>query len=163
VNRKSFSKGNLLKYILGLADRVSRIRVCCGDWSRVCGPALTMIGLTAVFLDPPYGVEDRSACYDDTEDFLVASTVRKWAAEQGGSKLMRIAYCGLDVEGEELESAGWSCMKWNSHGGYSSGHKGRDRRGVVNSLRECIWFSPSCVAPDGVEPMFSIEKEDQDE
>jgi site-specific DNA-adenine methylase len=35
--------------------RLRRVRVCCGDWTRVLGRSATeCIGVTGVFLDPPY-------------------------------------------------------------------------------------------------------------
>lgn len=38
-----------------LSDRLRRVRICCGDWSRVCGETPTAgLGTTGVFLDPPY-------------------------------------------------------------------------------------------------------------
>jgi hypothetical protein len=41
----------LLEWFQELAKRLSRVRVCCGDWSRVTGPSVTHgMGLTGVFL-----------------------------------------------------------------------------------------------------------------
>jgi site-specific DNA-adenine methylase len=38
-----------------LQERLRYTRVACGDWARICTPAVTYRhGLTAVFLDPPY-------------------------------------------------------------------------------------------------------------
>src|SRR6185437_11826724 len=52
----------LLGYLRALADRLRRVRVCCGDWSRVVTPAVTVEnGTTAVLLDPPYGGDERQA------------------------------------------------------------------------------------------------------
>ena len=42
-------------YLFALAARLRRVRVCCGDWSRICGPSVTFKhGITGVFLDPPF-------------------------------------------------------------------------------------------------------------
>ena len=46
----------VVEWMLALSDRLRRVRVACGDWSRVCTPSVTHChGLTGVVLDPPYG------------------------------------------------------------------------------------------------------------
>ena len=46
----------ILEGFEALHDRTRRVRVACGDWTRVLGPSVTWRhGTTAVFLDPPYG------------------------------------------------------------------------------------------------------------
>ena len=48
----------IVAYMRELAERLRKVRVCCGDWSRVCGPSVTIKhGITGVFLDPPYADE----------------------------------------------------------------------------------------------------------
>ena len=46
-----------------LADRLRLTRVCCGDWIRVCQSrsVTTRLGLTGIFLDPPYDADLLSA------------------------------------------------------------------------------------------------------
>ncbi len=46
-----------------IQTRLRRVRVCCGDWSRVTGDSVTWRqGLTGVLLDPPYAdTADRHA------------------------------------------------------------------------------------------------------
>jgi hypothetical protein len=115
------------------------VRVCCGDWSRVCGPTPTVKqGLTAVLLDPPYAVEDRADCYDENEDRNVSAAVREWAIEQGADRRMRIALCGY--EGEH-KMPGWECVPWKARGGYGS----QAKDGNDNCKRERLWFSPHCL------------------
>jgi len=117
------------------------VRVCCGDWSRVCGPTPTVKqGLTAVFLDPPYGVADRADCYDKNEDRTVSTAVREWAIAQGTDKNMRIALCGY--EGEHDMPPDWDCVTWKARGGFGS----QSKKGNDNAKRERIWFSPNCIA-----------------
>jgi hypothetical protein len=126
-------------YLRGLAERFRRVRVCCGDWSRVCGPTPTVkMGLTAVFLDPPYAAEDRDNVYGEEESRTVSADVREWCLQQGDNPLMRIALCGY--EGEH-DLPGWSALKWKTRGGYAS----QSSRGNVNAKRERIWFSPGCL------------------
>lgn len=134
------SAEHLQQYMSGLAARVRRVRVCCGDWSRVCGPTHTVVlGTTAVFLDPPYAVEDRADCYGSEEDKTVAHAVREWAIEHGDDQQMRIAICGY--EGEHVMPDTWDCVPWKAHGGYAN----KSISGNDNAHRERIWFSPHCV------------------
>lgn len=131
----------LLEYMRGLAERLRRVRVCCGDWSRVCGPSPTVkLGITGVFLDPPY-FADRAELYAQ-EDFSVAPEVRRWAIERGDDPMMRIALCGYDGEHEMPET--WECVAWKASGGYGSQGYGRGRE---NAGKERIWFSPYCDRP----------------
>jgi hypothetical protein len=137
-------------YLNGLAERMRGVRVCCGDWTRVCGPTPTVKqGLTAVFLDPPYGVEDRADCYDSHEDRDVANSVRERAIEWGKDKRMRIALCGY--EGEHEMPPDWECVSWKARGGYGSQATNGEN---VNAERERIWFSPHCLTERNY-PLFA--------
>lgn len=127
----------ILGYLRQLAERLRGVRICCGDWSRVCGHAPTVKqGLTALFLDPPYGVEDRDDCYGDDDDRNVAGAVREWCLEHSDDPRLRIVYCGYREEGQDLEATGWRRYDWSASGGYSA-------RENANRHRESIWFSPS--------------------
>jgi site-specific DNA-adenine methylase len=66
-----------------LAARLERVRVICGDWTRVTGPSVTWKhGVTAVFLDPPYSHAERDKqLYSHDND--VAADVRQWAIANG--------------------------------------------------------------------------------
>ena len=128
-----------------LANRLRRVRICCGDWSRVCGPTPTFkLGTTGVFLDPPYSTEASRAtdCYAvDSGD--VAHDVRAWCLANGDNPLLRIALSGYEGEGhEELERAGWDCVTWKARGGYGSQGNGQGR---ANAGRERLWFNRSCL------------------
>lgn len=153
VNRK---RGELTAYFAHLADRLRGVRVCCGDWERVCGPTPTVkMGLTAVFLDPPYSAEAGRAELYRKEDWTVAHRVREWCKERGSDKRMRIALCGYEGEGhEELEPLGWSVLAWKAHCGYGGQRKDGDN---ANARRERIWFSPHCAC-DIAEPPRRIAK-----
>lgn len=138
-------KQGLLEYMNQLAERLRCVRVCCGDWSRVCGPTPTVKqGLTAVFLDPPYGVEDRADCYDATEDRKVSAKAREWCLEWQDDPRMRIALCGYEGEHEMPDS--WECYAWKARGGYGS----QSENGNDNPHRERIWFSPHCLKEDSL-------------
>jgi DNA adenine methylase len=138
-----YARTDLLAYMTALSDRLRNVRVCCGDWTRVLGPSpTTRIGLTGVFLDPPYAVADRDAVYvEDSRD--LAHDVCRWAIEHGDDPLMRIAVCGY--EGEHAFPASWECVAWKAHGGYSGQAEAADSQGKQNKHRERIWFSPYCL------------------
>lgn len=131
-------------YFESLAIRLRKVRVCCGDWRRILGPSPTFkIGVTAVFLDPPYSTEaDRDPDLYNEEDLEIAHDVREWAIENGTNKLLRIALCGYENEHQMPE--GWTCVAWKTNGGYGNqvGNKGKE-----NSAKERIWFSPHCLTP----------------
>jgi DNA adenine methylase len=130
----------LYDYLRELAARLRRVRVCCGDWKRVLTPSVTTyVGLTGVFLDPPYKHDLRERCY--AEDHDISHEVREWAIANGDNPEMRIALCGY--EGEHDMPATWECVAWKAHGGYS-----RSERGVANRERERIWFSKYCLKAD---------------
>jgi site-specific DNA-adenine methylase len=153
VNRQRVHLGDagqdLIGYFAELSARLRRVRVCCGDWSRVCGPAVTVRqGVTAVFLDPPYSAE---ASRDDElyskESLTVAHDVREWALAQGDNPLMRIALCGY--EGEHEMPSSWDCWAWKANGGMANQGNNQGRE---NTKRERVWFSPHCLS---AMPLFS--------
>jgi hypothetical protein len=130
-------------YFKALSDRLRRVRVCCGDWSRVCGPSVTVKhGLTGVFLDPPYAAEDRADCYNH-ESRTVSADVRAWAIANGDNPLMRIVLAGY--EGEHAMPRGWRKVAWKTRGGFGSQAV---KTKNVNGAREMLWFSPHCLTPD---------------
>lgn len=129
-------------YFAQLSERLRDVRVACGDWRRVVQPSgTTRHGLTAVFLDPPYG-EGAVEYSNGGNRTTVAQDAAQWAIENGGNPLLRIAYCGY--EGAVDMPGDWECYEWKAAGGYASGSE----RGAVNSYRERIWFSPNCIQPD---------------
>lgn len=134
----------LLDWFGRLRDRLRSVRVCCGDWSRVCSSdsVTTRLGSTGVFLDPPYGHgSGRDAKIYSTDSMTVAADVRKWCLEYGPKPGMRIALCGYAGEGhEELIGAGWTVEAWAAQGGYGN----RSENGRANAQKERIWFSPGC-------------------
>ena len=123
-----------------LCDRLRCVRVCCGDWSRVCTPTpMTCQGLTAVFLDPPYSQSERRTNLYETE-MKCSKAVLDWAIQHGDDKLMRICFCGY--EGEHTRPDGWEEVKWKTSGGYGVSSDGR---GQANAPKERLWFSPHCL------------------
>jgi hypothetical protein len=147
---------DIYSYIAALRDRLRRVRVCCGDWSRIMGPSPTYkIGMTAVFLDPPYSGEMRDKNIYSVDSHTVAEDVRAWCIEEirddftgwHGRRFehpnLRIALCGYDGEHNELsEVYGWDMVAWKANGGYGNQRKnGTNDNGGL----ERIWFSPNCI------------------
>lgn len=136
------SAASLVEWMQQLRDRLRNVRVCCGDWSRVCGPSPTFkLGLTAVFLDPPYSADaGRAGDLYRVEDLSVAHAVREWAVEAGRRPDMRVALAGY--EGEHTMPEDWSVYEWKAKGGYGGQSQEHDN---PNAARERIWFSPACL------------------
>ena len=141
-----------------LSTRLKRVRVCSGDWSRVCGPSVTVKhGLTAVFLDPPYADSaGRQADLYREDSSTVAHAVREWAIQWGDDPRMRIALCGYD--GEHLMPESWTVFDWKARGGYGSQGDDDEAAGRANSKKERIWFSPHCLKPsrETQRPLFAM-------
>jgi DNA adenine methylase len=135
-------RAHLIAYMTKLAHRLRYVRVACGDWTRVLTPSITdRFGMTAVFLDPPYGEGkvDYAAGGNRTD---IADAVREWAIEHAENRNLRIALCGYD--GQHDMPPDWQCIEWKAAGGYSS-TAANDTQGKANRHRERIWFSPHCV------------------
>jgi hypothetical protein len=154
--------GPLAAYFEALAARLRRVRVCCGEWDRILGPSpTTKIGLTGVFLDPPYDmriVQDRAGSdgnaptdvlYNEHDNELSKKVVA-WAIEHQNDPLLRIAVCGY--EGEHVFPSSWECVPWKANGGY--GNQSGTTKGKENAGRERIWFSPHCLKPG----LFSLNE-----
>jgi hypothetical protein len=148
INRKRPHLGNagrgerIAEWFAALAERLRDVRVCCGDWSRVCGNTPTVKqGLTAVFLDPPYA-DTAGRCSDlySTDSETVAHAVREWCIDHGDDPRLRIALCGYAGEHEMPDE--WDVVPWKARGGYGSQGANAARE---NAGRERIWFSPSCL------------------
>jgi DNA adenine methylase len=140
----SYSEG-VYEWMAALAERLRYVRVCCGDWSRVCGPTPTVKqGLTAVFLDPPYPDDaNRDMGIYSMDSGTVGHAVQEWAIVNGENPMLRIALCGYD----SLQMPeGWTMLRWKARGGYGSQGEGRGRE---NASREVIWFSSHCLRTDG--------------
>ncbi len=132
-------------YMRELAERLRRVRVCCGDWSRVLGPSVTFKhGITGVFLDPPYAdTASRADSLYAADSLTVAHEVREWAIANGDNRDLRIALCGYDGEHQMPDS--WECVAWKARGGYGS----QNAVANENPARERIWFSPACLRNQG--------------
>jgi hypothetical protein len=139
-------RGEWLREYLGwFASRLARVRVCCGDWSRVCGPSVTFKhGMTGVFLDPPYADSaKRTSDLYAVDSVSIAHDVREWAIEQSKNPMMRIVLAGY--EGEHAMPTDWRVIEWEAVGGYSLANTDEDGFGRANKKRERLWCSPACI------------------
>ena len=158
VNRKlphlgDAGRGDFIRdWLSKLGERLRDVRVACGDWKRVLTDSVTVRhGTTAVFLDPPYtkGAMDYAAGGVGGD---LASDVRRWCAENGHRKGLRIVLCGHAGEHDELLSHGWGIRKWNARRGYALRSEA-----VENRTSETLWVSPACVgAPEVETPLVDL-------
>ena len=149
LERLAPSQDVLVQLVAEFRDRLAGVRVCCGDWSRVCGPFVTFKhGVTGVFLDPPYSEEAGRdmRCYA-VDCGKVAHAVREWAIEMGQRRDMRIVLASY--EGEHQMPADWRVVAWKARGGMANQGNNRGRE---NAKRERLWMSPHCLAEKS--PLF---------
>jgi hypothetical protein len=148
-----------------LSARLRHVRIINGDWSGAIngsyerlltsGASLTLPvrqgkGPCGVFLDPPYGIDDRDiSLYGENDSLQVAARVREWCLEHGDDPRYRIVYAGFDQEGEALVAAGWREVEW-FRGGFLKGGMGNLKGNKVDGPghqqhRERLWLSPHCL------------------
>ena len=135
----------LIEWFQALAARLRDVRMCCGDFERILGPAVQFAAgerSCGIVLDPPYSTD----CGLDTvyahHGTSASRRAREWALTHGADPRLRIALCGYD--GEHAMPAAWECVPWKAAGGYGSNRK---RGENINKYRERIWFSPGCLCP----------------
>lgn len=139
-----------------IAQRLRRVRITCGDWSRLTRSAVEPRKgeVTGVFLDPPYDPSARRGDLygpSDTRgaapEVAVHDAAREWAISVGEDDRFRIAYCTYADPGEEeeLRAAQWVPLRWSASGGYGLQSNNRARE---NKDKEVIWFSPACLNPE---------------
>lgn len=109
-----------------LADRLERVRVVHGDWTR-CLNSHYGGKDTAVFLDPPYRAYER--LYGT--EAPVADAVEAWAREHAD---LRVALCG---HRGDYDLPGWDIVNWSRGKATYSGTKTTDE--------EAVWYSPACL------------------
>ena len=120
-----------------VCERIARVQVLHGDWSRCITPAALLRTslpecIIGVFLDPPYGEGDGVAYEDRTG--TVAADVWQWALANGDNPRLRIVVAGYE-DGRALPY-GWVAIERVEKGAYGSGNGNRHR--------ERLWCSPHC-------------------
>ena len=104
-------KNKIYEWFEKLQARLVRVRVACGDWNRVVTETPTVnLGLTGIFLDPPFGVEDREECYQvDSRD--VAGEVLQWCKKTVKIPYSELFWRGMRVNTICLKNRGGGCMR----------------------------------------------------
>jgi|13_taG_2_1085334.scaffolds.fasta_scaffold02823_9 hypothetical protein len=157
------SDASSIDRMMRLSQRMRRVRILCGDWSKAVQSGVIRYGtITGVYLDPPYSdAAKRKADLYSEDSLTVADDVRKWCAENGDDPKLRIALAGYEGEHEELERIGWAVEAWKPRGlGYASQAK-HVEQGRENVNRERVWFSPHCLKARASDlPLFASKEVD---
>ena len=128
-------------YFLSLSERMAKVRVCCGDWSRVVtdGALSHWERDTAILLDPPYDQKMRDGgCYS-CDEAGISAQVRAWALDHGHR--YKIALCGYD--GEHEMPPEWEAYAWKANAAYQNS-SAKEGANEANRAKERAWFSPRC-------------------
>jgi hypothetical protein len=124
----------LREWMQALAARLERVRITCGDWSRVVTPAAAnpmRDGRVGVFLDPPYPVGEVDYAQGDR---AVWDGVVAWVTNAPPEwRIVLAGYAGTFDPPD-----GWTEIAWKSRGGYGATKRGR--------TEERLWCSPSCAS-----------------
>lgn len=132
----------ILEYMSELARRLERVRVCCGDWSRVVTRGATSYprrGPVGVLLDPPYSGAVRTRNLYAEDDHDVSADVREWCIANGDDPRLRIVLAGYDNEHSMPE--GWQEVRWTAKRAYGT----TTSTDNGNRKRERLWLSPHCA------------------
>lgn len=146
VNRRGVlrtaDRDRLPEYFQQLSERLTHVRILCRDFATTLTPALTTkLGVTGVFLDPPYCPEaGRTPNLYTEEDATASRRAYRWAIEHAEHPSLRIAFCEYDQTFDFPST--WTCVSWKTDGGLA---KTGDGPGKANAARERIWFSPHCL------------------
>ena len=136
---------DLKQYMRKLQDRLRFVRVCNGNWDRVCSPTVTYRhGLTGLFLDPPYSLEKnkQTNVYGElSKQGNLNADLTKFLLENQNIDGFRIAICGLEGE-YDLPKKYWDCVEWMGNSGYADKTKNKNRE------KERIWFNKQCINPN---------------
>jgi len=143
------------EWFRALQERLRRVRVACGDWTRVLGPSVLGKGKNvggrrpcAVFLDPPYDLDLRARHLYSEDEAKIAVRVREWALEHGDDPDLRIALAGYYDEHAAAMPKTWTVHRWKAARGYAG--EGNDNR-----EQETVWFSPFCLPIEEQRTLFS--------
>ncbi|MFH0983619.1 MAG: DNA adenine methylase [Planctomycetota bacterium] len=145
VNRPMDPNGTR-EYIHALAARLRRVRVCCGDWSRIVTDGAMAYGSTiGVFLDPPYDQDIREAALYSVDEKGISKRVAEWAFAHGDDPRLRIVLCGY--EGEHEVPSTWRTIAYSA--GRAYGRHDSETPNCENRHKERLWLSPGCGEPIG--------------
>lgn len=160
-----------------LSERLRYVRVTCGDWSRICTPAVTYRhGLTGIFLDPPYeGFEHVYGgkakansgrthwpiadvlAFDEATEEQRAEMIKARGYPPPTAARVRV-WCAemgarkdmrIAICGYEGEHDELEALGWERVAWSAQGGYGNQREDGENenARRERIWFSKACLKP----------------
>lgn len=148
---------NTVGYLQAIAERLRRVKVCCGEFDRVLSDGvLATFGTHGVFLDPPYqptndeSVRRDPAIYGCEWSQDLKTRILEWCLGTTKKGIPRqdaykIALCGYSGE---YDLPGWEIVAWKGVRGYATSKNS-------NRKQERIWFSPACDRPgtlfDGID------------
>ena len=143
-------------YFQLLAQRLRKVRVCCGDWTRVVTTGALNYGATVgVLLDPPYLGDVRTSDLYANDDHTIAHDVRGWAIANGDNPRYRIALCGYEPEHIDHMPDAWRMHTYSASKSYGSSAGGGNND--ANRALERIWFSPHCLTAEAQGSLFGGE------
>jgi hypothetical protein len=146
-------------YFSALAARLRRVRVCCGDWTRVVTDGAMAFGNTVgIFLDPPYLGDVRTKDLYRVDDHAISTEVRDWAIAHGDDPRLRIVLAGYWQEHEAVMPPTWRAHRYSANAAYQSADADPDGN-LANRHNECLWFSPHCRILDAA-PLFTQRTND---
>lgn len=150
-------RGALTPYFAALAARLRRVRVCCGDWSRIITSGALAYGASVgVFLDPPYsGDVCTTGLYAAGDEQGISAAVREWAIEHGNDPRLRIVLAGYEAEHAAHMPPGWRMHAYTANRAYGTSASATSAGNGGNRRNERLWFSPHCV--DVRPSLFDLE------
>ena len=151
VHRTSLEKDDALRdYFRQLADRLRRVRVCCGDWARIVTDGALSYGETVgVFLDPPYQGDVRAKDLYRVDNHDISNAVREWALANGNNTRYRIVLAGYNAEHVAYMPSDWRILAYTGNKCYgTTAAIGTKKGNDANRHNERLWFSPHCLRPD---------------
>jgi len=132
-------------YMQALSNRLRRVRVCYGDWSRVVTDgALDCGGTVGVFLDPPYLGDVRTRDLYRVDDHSIAHDVRQWCLDHGDDPRLRIVLAGYTDEHETHMPDTWRRHRYSASVAYQTAEN-KGGSNAENRHKECLWLSPACA------------------
>jgi len=153
VNRQLPHLGNagqgVMIYFQSLAARLRRVRVCCGDWSRVVTDGATAYGESVgVFLDPPYLGDVRAADLYRVDDHTISVAVRDWAIAHGDDRRLRIVLAGYWQEHAAAMPDSWRSERYSANKSFGTRNAvGSGAGNDANRHNEALWYSAGCRKP----------------
>lgn len=145
----SSNGGVLVPWFEALQERLRRVIITSGDWTRTVTEGATDYGASVgIFLDPPYSGDVRANDLYAVEDHDVAAEVRDWAIEHGEDRRLRIVLAGFDLEHDDVVPPTWRRVRWLPKASYQSAAFSVAGTGnAENRKREVLWCSPGCLNP----------------